>query len=98
MQNLMIKTGSRYRKATPAEIAEVHGRNQVAERNNPRPLTNAPAQTVLFLRNSLGGRDYEVFVVVFVDNRHRVIDVQEMFRGTIDGASVYPREVAKVAL
>jgi DNA repair protein RadC len=36
--------------------------------------------------------------VLFLDNRHRVIAVEDMFRGTIDGASVHPREVVKAAL
>jgi DNA repair protein RadC len=98
MQNLKIKTGSRYRTATAAEVADAHGKYQLAEINKSRPAVNAPAQTVQFLRAILGGRDYEVFVVVYVDNRHRVITVEEMFRGTIDGASVHPREVLKVAL
>ena len=42
--------------------------------------------------------EYEVFVGIFLDNQHRIIDRKELFRGTIDGASVYPREVAKEAL
>jgi len=40
----------------------------------------------------------EVFSVLWLDNRHRLIECDEMFNGTIDGASVYPREVAKRAL
>ena len=40
----------------------------------------------------------EVFAVMFLNNRHQLIKYEEMFRGTIDGASVYPREVAKRAL
>jgi len=98
MQKLMVKTGSRYRVATPAEVAEIHGKYQLAEINKTRPSANAPGAVVSFLREVLGGRDYEVFVVVLLDNRHRVISVDEMFRGTIDGASVHPREVAKLAL
>lgn len=45
-------------------------------------------------------RDYphEVFACVFLDNRHRIIQFEEMFRGTINGASVHPREVVKKAL
>ena len=39
-----------------------------------------------------------VFVVLFMDTRHRLIEYGEMFHGTIDGASVYPREVVKEAL
>jgi DNA repair protein RadC len=45
-------------------------------------------------------RDYafEVFACLFLDNRHRVISFDELFRGTIDGATVHPREVVKLAL
>lgn len=43
-------------------------------------------------------RENEVFGCVWLDNRHRVIEIEELFNGTIDGASVYPREVAKSAL
>jgi DNA repair protein RadC len=42
--------------------------------------------------------EHEVFVCLFLDNQHRVIACDELFRGTIDGASVYPREVVKAAL
>jgi DNA repair protein RadC len=41
---------------------------------------------------------HEVFAAVYLDNRNRVIAFEELFRGTIDGASVYPREVVKQAL
>jgi DNA repair protein RadC len=98
MQNLMVKSGSHYRKATPAEVAEVHGAYVLAAVNAERPSLNAPIESARFLRAMLEGRDHEVFVVVFVDNRHRLIKVEEMFRGTIDGASVHPREVVKAAL
>ena len=45
-------------------------------------------------------RDYqrEVFVALFLDTRHRLIEFNELFKGTIDAASVYPRELAKLAL
>jgi DNA repair protein RadC len=46
----------------------------------------------------LGHLDHEIFGVILVDQRHRVIEYVELFRGTIDGASVYPREVVKLAL
>ena len=42
--------------------------------------------------------DYEVFGVVYLDTRHRIIAAEELFRGTIDGSEVHPREVAKAAL
>ncbi|HDY5567689.1 TPA: DNA repair protein RadC, partial [Pseudomonas aeruginosa] len=40
----------------------------------------------------------EVFALLMLDSRHRVIAFEEVFRGTLDGASVYPREVVKLAL
>src|SRR6202166_4295483 len=46
----------------------------------------------------LGARDYEVFGLVLADKRHKVIECVELFRGTIDGASVYPREIVKLVL
>ncbi len=57
-----------------------------------------PAQTMNYLRARLRGYDHEVFACLMLDNRNRVIAFREMFRGTIDGASVYPREVVKQAL
>ena len=58
----------------------------------------SPEQTKQYLRLRLGGLEHEVFACLFMDNRHRVICFEEMFRGTIDGANVYPREVVKAAL
>lgn len=46
----------------------------------------------------IGHIEHEVFAVMFLNQRHQMIAFTEMFRGTIDGASVYPREVAKSAL
>ena len=46
----------------------------------------------------LGGLDYEVFAVFFLDNQHRLLRFEEVFRGTFDGAQVYPRELAVRAL
>jgi DNA repair protein RadC len=61
------------------------------------PLAN-PRATREFLRARLRDRDHEVFCCLFLDNRHRVICFDEVFRGTIDGASVHPRDVVKLAL
>jgi DNA repair protein RadC len=41
---------------------------------------------------------HELFCCIYLDNRHRIISFEELFRGTIDGTSVYPREVVKQAL
>jgi len=42
--------------------------------------------------------EYEVFGLVYLDNKHRVLGFEDLFRGTIDGCTVHPREVAKAAL
>lgn len=42
--------------------------------------------------------EHEVFAVIFLDNRHRLIEYRELFRGTVDNTTVYPREIAKEAL
>ena len=42
--------------------------------------------------------EHEVFSVVFLDSQHRVLGIDQMFRGTVDGASVYPREIVKASL
>ena len=57
-----------------------------------------PRATREYLRLRLAVQDHEVFAILFLDNRHRVIEFVPLFRGTIDGASVHPREVVKEAL
>ncbi|WP_367987863.1 DNA repair protein RadC [Vibrio sp. NTOU-M3] len=58
----------------------------------------SPQQTKLYLSGLLRDRQREAFYVLFLDNQHRVIKDEVMFEGTIDAASVYPREVVKRAL
>jgi DNA repair protein RadC len=58
----------------------------------------SPGQTRRFLQHHLGGQVREVFSVIFLDNQHRVIRCEDLFLGTLDGAAVYPREVAVRAL
>jgi DNA repair protein RadC len=58
----------------------------------------SPTDANEFLRIRLGGLPYEEFHVLWLDNRHRIIDCQKLFSGTIDGASIYPREVVRAAL
>ena len=57
-----------------------------------------PETTRQFLASRLRHLPHEVFACLFLDNRHRVIVFEELFRGTIDGASVHPREVVRRAL
>ncbi|NNF68091.1 MAG: DNA repair protein RadC [Gammaproteobacteria bacterium] len=58
----------------------------------------SPRDTETFLLARLRDRPHEVFCCLYLDNRHRVLLFEELFRGTIDGTSVYPREVVKQAL
>ena len=51
-----------------------------------------------YLQLKLAEREYELFCCLYLDNRHRILAFEPLFRGTIDGASVYPREVVKQAL
>jgi DNA repair protein RadC len=59
---------------------------------------SSPAETRNFLRLRLAEYRNEVFGSLFLDNRHRIIAVRELFQGTIDGASVYPRVVVQQAM
>jgi DNA repair protein RadC len=64
----------------------------------PGESIRSPADTEAFLQARLRHLGHELFCCLFLDNRHRVLRFDEMFRGTIDGTSVYPREVVKEAL
>lgn len=58
----------------------------------------SPATTIQFLQTVLRDRNREIFTCLFMDTRHRVIAVEDLFQGSIDGACVYPRIVAERAL
>jgi DNA repair protein RadC len=64
---------------------------------NADALTS-PQSVREYLRISLMGRGHEVFMVLFLDAQHRLIEAEEMFRGTLTQTSVYPREVVKRSL
>lgn len=57
-----------------------------------------PAETIDYLQLKLSEREHEVFCVMYLDNRHRILCFEELFRGTIDNTHVYPREIVKLAL
>ena len=87
----------------PARYVELQaclelGRRHLATRlDRGDPLTT-PDETSRFLMAKLRHLPFEVFSCLFLDNRHRVIEFEEMFRGTIDGATVYAREVVRRSL
>jgi len=62
------------------------------------PALDSPDTARAFLMAQLRDRPYEVFCCLHLDTRHRLIVFEELFRGTIDGASVHPREVVRQAL
>jgi DNA repair protein RadC len=87
----------------PARYASLMSALELARRHyrealHAGPALNAPASTRQFLTAQLRDRPYEVFCCLHLDNRHRLIHFEEVFRGTIDGASVHPREVVRQAL
>lgn len=57
-----------------------------------------PQATKDFITFKLGRYEREVFALLYLDNKHRLIEFEELFYGTIDAASVYPREVVKACL
>ena len=100
--------------ASPAELCSVRGIGRAGSRTIAalRELAcryfeetlpagesiRSPADTERFLVAKLRDRAHEVFCCLYLDNRHRVLCFDELFRGTIDGTSVYPREIVKEAL
>jgi len=87
----------RYLPASADDILEAA--RQVIDRKMQRGADfSSPTSVKTYLRAKIGGLDHEVFAVLFLDNRHRLIEYVEMFRGTIDGATVHPREVVKETL
>ena len=76
------------------EMAKRHFK-EILQRGN---ALTSPEISKAYLSAHLRGYTYEVFACLFLDNQHRVIQLDELFKGTIDGTSVYPREVVKQAL
>jgi DNA repair protein RadC len=74
------------------------GRRYLAAPERPRRALAAPADAARYVGARLLDLPHEVFCCLFLDTRHRLIRYEELFRGTIDGATVYPREVVKRAL
>lgn len=86
-----------------AAYAQLHAGVEISRRClqqslQQRDVFASPADVRRYLLLQLGNVKQEVFAVLFLDNRHRLISFDKMFHGTIDGASVYPREVVRLAL
>ncbi|MDR6963310.1 RadC family protein [Shewanella putrefaciens] len=72
--------------------------NIIAERYVKKDAYTNPQATKDFLTYKLGGYEREVFAVMLLDNQHQLLEFKELFFGTLDAASVYPREVVKAVL
>ncbi len=83
---------------TKLQVAKELVRRSLVEVLRHRDVLSSPASVRDYLRMTLTGRDYEVFMVLFLDAQNRVIEPEEMFRGTLTQTSVYPREVVKRSL
>ncbi len=87
----------------PAKRAEIVAvlelaRRALAEELKEKTVFSAPQAIRDYLQLQLGSRPYEVFAVLFLDAQHRLIVLEELFRGTLAQTSVYPREVVVRAL
>lgn len=91
------------RGAGPAKYVQMQAALELGRRylecavRREGPLTS-PGATRDYLKSRLCGYDREVFACLFLDNGHRVLTFKELFFGSIDAASVHPREVVKAAL
>lgn len=82
---------------TEADILQMAQQVAMSRLSKGRALTE-PKQVFSHLQTLLQYHEYEVFALLLLDTKHRVIGFRELFRGTLDRASVYPREVVKIAL
>lgn len=87
----------------PAKRAELSAlveiaRRALAQQIEALPVFDAPDKVKDYVALHLGGHQHEVFAVLFLDGQHRLIQLVEMFQGTLTQTSVYPREVVKAAL
>lgn len=87
----------------PGKLAMLLAAIELGRRCAQQPLARrsvlaSPQHTRLFLQQHLGTRSREVFCCLFLDSQHRLLRCDDVFFGTLDGAAVYPREVARRAL
>lgn len=94
---LVREADGQYRPVSTDEVLQ-QARCVLAERVRRGTTFDSPKAVKDYLCVQLGALEHEVFVVVFLDTQHRLIAINEMFRGTVSQTSVHPREVVKEAL
>jgi DNA repair protein RadC len=88
-----------YRPETPARDVIQEALSLLTNTIKRKSFSLTSCQAVKnYCRLNLATREHEIFGALFLDSQHRLIEFKELFRGTIDGCSVYVREVAKEAL
>jgi DNA repair protein RadC len=94
---LVRDVDGQYRVASADEVLS-QAWGVLADRVKPGVTLSSPQAVKDYLRLEIGMLEHEVFCVVFLDAQHRVIELRQMFRGTVTQTSVYPREVVKESL
>jgi DNA repair protein RadC len=94
---LVCDADGHYRPASEEEVVR-EARRVLSQRVRRGTTMSSPATVKDHLRMQLGMLEHEVFCVLFLDAQHRVIELRQMFRGTVSQTSVYPREIVKEAL
>jgi len=89
--------GGTAKRAELAAVLEL-ARRAMAERLKERAVFDSPGAVTQYLQLHLAARPHEVFAALFLDAQHRLIAMEELFRGTLTQTSVYPREVVRRAL
>ena len=98
MRKFMVAEASgEYVEVSAVEMAYIVA-DELKTKLEDTVVIDSPSVVKALCRSRLAHLEYEVFGVMFLDSKHRLIAFEEMFRGTIDEASVYPREVVKEAL
>jgi len=83
---------------TEEEVLARASRILLKKMRSEATMLSSPSAVREYLKCLLGGKQHEVFVCIWLDAQHRVIEADEMFRGTLTQTSVYPREIVKAAL
>jgi DNA repair protein RadC len=98
MTTLYVSDQSGFREALPSDVFDRAHALLSQRYRTGSPVLASPALTHEFLRLHLGACEHEIFGVLHLDTRHRLIAVEDLFRGTLSSSSVHPREVVKAAL
>ena len=97
-ESIRIRDSQGVYRSVPVDALLVGAKQAVSARFKAGFAIRSPADTEQYLQIALADLPFELFCCIYLDNRHRVVGFEELFRGTIDGTSVYPREVVRSAL